>query len=126
MFKGGVRSCSPDRAGGLALRGESFVVRPPRRLIGDGHAGGRRPEARKKRASNNSAWTSVSRGGSLQAESWHRTWEATAPGMMADGAISREEHELYVSTITGPTFRYQRRQRSSRMQPLVHGTEPYY
>lgn len=55
---------------------------------------------------NNSAWTSVSRGASLQAEFWRRTWEVSGEKMIADGALSREEHELRLSAMTDPTFRF--------------------
>src|SRR5262245_32421925 len=55
---------------------------------------------------NNSAWTSVSRGGSLQAEFWRRTFGVSTPRMMADGVLSREENELFLSTMTDPTFRF--------------------
>lgn len=55
---------------------------------------------------NNSAWTSVSRGGSLQAEFWRRTFEVSTPKMMADGVLSHEENELFLSTMTDPTFRF--------------------
>jgi len=55
---------------------------------------------------NNSAWTSVSRGGSLQADLWRRTFAVSAPRMMADGVLSREESELFLSTMTDPTFRF--------------------
>ena len=53
---------------------------------------------------NNSAWTSVSRGGSLEAEFWRRTFEVSTPKMMADGVLSREENERFLSTMTDPTF----------------------
>jgi 2-polyprenyl-3-methyl-5-hydroxy-6-metoxy-1,4-benzoquinol methylase len=55
---------------------------------------------------DNSAWTTVARGGSLQAEFWYRTWELAGPRMMAAGVLSREEHETDLSTLTDPTFRF--------------------
>lgn len=55
---------------------------------------------------DNSAWTTVARGGSLQAEFWYRTWELAGPKMMAAGVLSREEHETDLSTLTDPTFRF--------------------
>ncbi len=53
-----------------------------------------------------SAWTSVSRGGSLRAEFWRRTWEVSGQKMMASGALSQEEHELRLAAMTDPTFRF--------------------
>ena len=55
---------------------------------------------------SNSAWTSVFRGGSLQADLWRRTWEVTLPKVMSDGVLSREEMDLFLSTMTDPTFQF--------------------
>jgi SAM-dependent methyltransferase len=55
---------------------------------------------------SNSAWSSVFRGGSLQADLWRRSWEVTLPKVMADGVLSREEIELFLSTMTDPSFRF--------------------
>ena len=55
---------------------------------------------------DNSAWTGVSRGGSPRAELWRRNWQVSGQKMMADGALSREEYELYLAAMTDPTFRF--------------------
>jgi hypothetical protein len=55
---------------------------------------------------DNSAWTSVVRGGSLQAEFWYRTLEISGPRMVAAGVLSQQEHEADLSTHADPTFRF--------------------
>ena len=55
---------------------------------------------------DNSAWTGVSRGGSPRAEFWRRNWQVSGQKMMASGALSREEYELYLAAMTDPTFRF--------------------
>jgi SAM-dependent methyltransferase len=55
---------------------------------------------------DNSAWTSVLRGGSLRAEFWRRTREVSGPKMTASGAILQEEYELRLAAMTDPTFRF--------------------
>ena len=55
---------------------------------------------------NNSAWTSVSRGGSLQAEFWRRTFGISTPKMVIDGVLSSAENELFLSIMTDPAFRF--------------------
>jgi ubiquinone/menaquinone biosynthesis C-methylase UbiE len=53
-----------------------------------------------------SAWSNVSRGGSLQAQFWRRTFEVTGERMITSGALSPEEHELRLSVMSDPTFRF--------------------
>lgn len=55
---------------------------------------------------SNAAWTSVFRGGSLQAHLWRRTWEVTLPKALSDGVLSHEELELFLSTMTDPSFQF--------------------
>jgi hypothetical protein len=55
---------------------------------------------------DNSAWTGVSRGESPRAEFWRRNWQVSGQKMMADGALSRGEYELYLAVMTDPTFRF--------------------
>ena len=55
---------------------------------------------------SNSAWTSVTRGGSLEAEFWRLTYETWKTAWTSEGVLTIEELQLLISAMTDESFRF--------------------